>query len=463
MPFFSTTFSHLLFSTEQLAVANRAASRIKPATAKNKTDLFTTNPPPLFREKMQSASILHGTYFCHKTILCPIKNKLFACHQASIVLFPFTYGLYRVITINDIKDATHLYGFKGKMTVLTSLSMLAVALYLLALITNSFFVECLDTFSNKLKLSPSVAGATLMAAGSSMPELAIAMAALFTHGGRHSDVGIGTIVGSAVFNILVITGACAVIKTAYITLAAIVRDILFYLVSIGIMFYTFIDGRVELAESAALLAAYIVYIFVLRAFPGDKPKLQVKADPPDEKQGTLFVPARLNRIMTHIIAPIMGDTRKNYIRVFLISIAAIMFIGKILVDNAVILANAIGIPPVIIGLTILAASTSAPDLFSSMAAVKRGQGDMAVANAVGSNIFDILVGLGLPWLISLLVTKKTAITVKSESLIESVLILVGTVVLLFIFLAKNRKLGRKAGIFLLLIYAGYIAWIIATR
>ena len=115
-----------------------------------------------------------------------------------------------------------------------SLVIIAVSIYLLAIITDEFFITSLDQISNKLKLPHNVAGASLMAMGSSAPELAIALLALFNKGGEHSDVGIGTIVGSAVFNILVITGVSAIARPARVTWRVVVRDVVVYSVSIGL-------------------------------------------------------------------------------------------------------------------------------------------------------------------------------------------------------------------------------------
>ena len=114
--------------------------------------------------------------------------------------------------------------------VLLSLAAILLSVFVLAIMTDKFFIPSLDEISRRLKLSDEVAGASLMAIGSSAPELAIALMALFTAGGAHSDVGIGTIVGSAVFNILVITGLSAVVAGGlHIHIFAVGRDIVYYL------------------------------------------------------------------------------------------------------------------------------------------------------------------------------------------------------------------------------------------
>ncbi|MCI5158494.1 MAG: sodium:calcium antiporter, partial [Candidatus Electrothrix sp. AUS1_2] len=120
-----------------------------------------------------------------------------------------------------------------------SLLIMLFAIYILAIMTDEYFISSLDHISHLLNLPHNVAGASLMAMGSSAPELAIALTALFEGSGEHSDVGIGTIVGSAVFNILVITGASALARPAKITLSVVIRDCLVYVTSIVLLLVTF--------------------------------------------------------------------------------------------------------------------------------------------------------------------------------------------------------------------------------
>lgn len=349
------------------------------------------------------------------------------------------------------------------MSALYSLAIIFFCIYLLIIISNNCFIISLDRIAAKLRLSPSVAGATLMAAGSSAPELSIALFALFTHGGVHSDVGIGTIVGSAVFNILVITGLCAVVKTAEVTISAIIRDTVFYLASILLLLVVFIDGRITAHEPLLLIGLYILYLAALYYLPGDEFQEHLPPDTAPELPTNLTfwkkIPFQLDRAVKSAISLLSGDPHQNYIRAFTVSVLIIVLLSKFLVDHAIIFAEAIHLPPVIIALTVLAAGTSAPDLISSIIVVRRGHGDMAIANAVGSNIFDILIGLGLPWLIPLWFTTREAVVVGTANLIQSVFILIGTVLILFSMLFFNKRLARPQGILLLMIYAGYIAWV----
>ena len=340
------------------------------------------------------------------------------------------------------------------MTALASFSVMVIAIYILSLITEDFFIKSLDQISARWKLPSNVAGASLMAAGSSAPELSIAILSLFREGGAHSDVGVGTIVGSAIFNILIITGFSAIVREAKVTLPAIVRDTVFYLISIILLMAVFWDGRIEVQECLVFIFAYCAYIaFLLFFSPEEEPEMEIHPKMP--REGFL---GKMNAMFSRMIALAAGDAEKTYIRAFFVSILFIIGLSWILVDQAVIFANAVGLPPVIVALTLLAGGTSAPDLISSIVVSKQGRGSMAVANAIGSNIFDILICLGLPWLIALLFMGKQVIEVGTGDLIGSVLILISTVVILFIFLYTDRLLTKKEGWGLVGLYVLYVVW-----
>ena len=163
--------------------------------------------------------------------------------------------------------------------VLLSLAVIIASVFVLAIVTDKLFIPSLDEISRRLKLSDEVAGASLMAIGSSAPELAIALMALFTGGGAHSDVGIGTIVGSAVFNILVITGVSAVVAGGlHIHIFAVGRDIVYYLISILYLGLVFFDGHVSLIEAILGLVGYVVYMGVLIVLKDPEPYEEAARD-----------------------------------------------------------------------------------------------------------------------------------------------------------------------------------------
>ena len=347
------------------------------------------------------------------------------------------------------------------MVALGSLLVMAVAIYLLAIITDEYFIVSLDQISRRLNLPSTVAGASLMAMGSSAPELAIAIIALFSAGGAHSDIGIGTIVGSAVFNILIITGASAIVRPARVSWPSAVRDMTMYVACIILLLFAISDGTVSLPETLGFLGLYAIYLMILFRW-NDIVKedehlvelIEAEIEEESTRPGLYF---RITTGVGRAIGLLTGNARTSYIRAFSVSILLIALISYVLVEMAVVFSDALHISPVIVALTLLAAGTSVPDLFASVIVAKQGRGAMAIANAVGSNIFDILVGLGLPWLLALVVLKEK-VFIGTEALWTSALVLGATVVLLFLFLFTGKLLSRKEGWVLVAAYGLFVAW-----
>lgn len=354
------------------------------------------------------------------------------------------------------------------LEVLASLAAILAAVFVLAIVTEKFFIPSLDEISRRLKLSDEVAGASLMAIGSSAPELAIALMALFTAGGAHSDVGIGTIVGSAVFNILVITGVSALVAGGlHIHIFAVGRDIIYYLISILYLALVFFDGHVSLIEALLGLGGYVVYMAVLIVWRYLAP---AEAEDEADEIASTGEPKRrkvagwrhLEWLVETSLRRITGAPERNFAWAFLLSIALIVALSYILVEATIVFSAGIGIPPVIVALTLLAAGTSAPDLMASVDVAREGRGGMAVANAVGSNTFDLLVGLALPWTIALSVLGLSGIDVGADDLWISIGILVATTLTLAVFLTSERELSRREGIVLLLLYAVFVIFTLAS-
>ncbi|MYE79851.1 MAG: calcium/sodium antiporter [Chloroflexi bacterium] len=356
---------------------------------------------------------------------------------------------------------------KGKgsaMGIVTSLAAIIAAIFVLAILTDNFFIPSLDEISHRLQLSDEVAGASLMAIGSSAPELTIALLALFTSGGAHSDVGIGTIVGSAVFNILVITGLSAVVAGGLrIHVFAVRRDMLAYLTSIAYLALIFADGQVVPLEALAGLALYGLYLLVLARWKSP-PQATGSAQPSQSRARPSAEPARpsawqrIEELLASLLRRVTGDPRQNYLWAFALSILLIVLLSYLLVESTIIFADGIGIPPVIVALTLLAAGTSAPDLISSLEVARAGRSGMAVANAVGSNTFDLLIGLGLPWIIALGLLGEASIHVGTDDLWVSIGVLVLTTIVLFVFLETQRRLSRREGWLLLLLYGAFVLY-----
>jgi len=148
------------------------------------------------------------------------------------------------------------------MEILISLVVLLVSFIYLARVVDEYFIKSLDNISVWLKLSPSVAGATLLAVGTSAPELSTALFALLLPN-TNPATGLGTIVGSALFQILVVIGFASIVKTSYLNWKPVLRDGIFYVFSILALVLVVLDGNITVFEGALFLTLYVVYLIVL--------------------------------------------------------------------------------------------------------------------------------------------------------------------------------------------------------
>lgn len=338
---------------------------------------------------------------------------------------------------------------------------LILSLYFLAVICDRYFVDSLDKISQNLKMNSDMAGATLMAIGSSAPELFVALMALFKSG--HESIGAGTIVGSALFNVLVIIGASAMVRKTKIFWQPVIRDVIFYSLSIIWLLISFGDGLISSFEALVFVVFYGIYIVAVLNWKKwlpykDEQKIvsSVGENKKIKRDGSIF---RLKKSINKGLDWVFPSAEKYWLS-FFVSIVVIAGLAYVLVESAVAIATTLNIPAVIIGLTVLAIGTSVPDLMSSLIVARQGRGSMAISNAVGSNIFDILIGLGLPWLIVSVFSKKE-ILVATENLYSSVFLLFATVIaIMFLLILRRFKLNRLSGFFLVFLYILYLVWAI---
>jgi K+-dependent Na+/Ca+ exchanger-like protein len=329
--------------------------------------------------------------------------------------------------------------------------ILLACFVVLARIVDLFFIASLDRISKDLKLSSDAAGATLMAVGSSAPELFVALFAVLKPG-EHDAIGIGSIVGSAIFNLLVIVGAAAVVRKTKLSWEPLVRDLFFYTLAVALLVLFIWDGSFDRMEASIFLGVYVLYVVAVVYWR----KILPYADTGDEVEDAHAEENKLTRRLDNILR-FFFPSKERYYRVFVVSILLIAALSYVLVELAVASAHILNIPEAIIALTVLAVGTSIPDLFSSIIVAKQGRGDMAVSNAIGSNIFDILIGLGLPFMIVMLSSGK--IIEAGGNLIRSVIILFGSVLLLVVLLVLRRwQVGKPTGIILILVYVAYVIY-----
>lgn len=338
-----------------------------------------------------------------------------------------------------------------------------VAFYAMSAVVEGPFMASLDRIAERMGLSSSVAGATLLAFGTSAPELSTALVALFAEG-AHASTGVGSIVGSAIFQILVVVGFAAVVRASTLDWRPVIRDALFYALSIVLLIAFVHDDRLTLVEAAILVGSYGLYLGVMWIWTRrvDEPAPEPEPVPEAEPEPSPGPFARLRRALAWPIdrllalVPDPASQPRWTLPVFALSLGLIGFSCYWLVFAAEAIAQALAVPPAIIALTILAGGSSIPELVSSATVARQGRADMAVANAVGSNIFDILVSLGLPVLLYCLL-HGDLVGLGGATITSSLVLLGATLAMVVGLLAAQRfRASRAFGALLISAYAAYV-------
>ena len=308
------------------------------------------------------------------------------------------------------------------------------------------FVDSASSIAKKLKISPLVIGLTIVAMGTSCPELAVSVSdsvASLASGGN-ANVALGNVVGSNICNILLVLGLSALFTPMIVRKSIIKKElpILLAVSSLLVIFGCFFNlgdklaiVRWEAIIFVVLIIAYLVYV-VLSAKKGNDE---------EQAQGEEIVIKDMP-IWKSIILCIVG-------------IAGIIIGGEMVVFGAKGLATegalAIGLDKdlteALVGLTIVAVGTSLPELVTSVIAAKKGENELAIGNVVGSNIFNILFILGIAGTVNPLTT--------GNQIVVDLLVMLGVTLLLFVLSLKG-KLGKKQGIILISCYVLYLAYLI---
>ena len=277
-----------------------------------------------------------------------------------------------------------------------------------------------------------IVGLTVMAVGTSMPELTVsAMSALK----GSTDMAIGNVTGSNIFNILIILGICAVVRPMVFTRENIRRDIPICIAASALLLvlalYVGQPLGISRWEGGLMLALYIgVILYSIRS---------AKRDIPDQEAGTTDgkeseVTMAWGRVIIYII----------------VGLAGLIFGGNMCLESATAIARAWGVSEAVIAITIVAAGTSLPELASSLSAVTSGKLSLALGNIIGSNVANILLILGTSGLIK-------PLTMGGITTLDIWMVLGVAVVLLLSALAiGQRRITRVEGIAYLAIYVGYV-------
>ena len=311
------------------------------------------------------------------------------------------------------------------MEILLQILLLVVG-FVLLMKGADWFVDGAASIADRLGIPQLVIGLTIVAMGTSLPEAAVSISAAMK---GSAAITIGNVLGSNIMNVLVILGLTSVIcvipvqkSTAHYEIPFV---ILITIVLAGLGLWDNQVGRLEGGILWALMILYLLYLW----------KMAKNGKPQEEEE--------------------QEEKKKPiWLLILMLIVGAVMIVkgSDVTVDAACAIAKMFGMEERFIGLTIIAFGTSLPELVTSVTAALKKKPDIAVGNIVGSNIFNILFVVGTTALI-------TPVTYAASFLVDSCVAL-AAVVLLFLCVIKNRKLGRLGGALMLIGYACYFAYIL---
>ena len=294
------------------------------------------------------------------------------------------------------------------------------------------------TLARKLGVAPLIVGLTVVAFGTSAPELFVnTRAALSGHG----EISFGNIFGSNIANIALILGLCAIVRPMAVHKQLVRKTIPMLLAFTGLAIFMVLDPVRELEDIPAftrmdgliLLALFVCFLYL------------TAMSTRSEKKRTLL-PGQIEDV-----EDLVGDYSMGFCLLIIVaSLGALVGGAELTVSAAIALARQIGISEAAIGLTVVAFGTSLPELAVGMIATRKGQADLAIGNVVGSNIFNLLLIMGVTSTIS-----DVPLPVGGQ---EDLVVAGWLVVLLYLTALTQKRVARTEGWVLVVIYLGYTGW-----
>ncbi len=306
-----------------------------------------------------------------------------------------------------------------------------------------FLVDGASEIAKKFHIPEIVIGLTIVAIGTSMPELVVSITSALE---GHSDLAIGNVVGSNIANMFLILGACSIIRPLVFKKETRIFEIPFTIFATILLFFLCINGTEEnintiiRPEGIILLVFCIIFIIynLIMAKKGEKF---------DQENNLIEIKTSDTKIVS---------IWKSILEI-VIGIVGLKIGGDLVVNGSVEIARLIGISEKLISLTIVAFSTSLPELITSIAATRRGETDMAIGNIIGSQIFNILLIIGL---------SATLFPISYSKSYDSdiILLIIGSIVLaLFPYIGKKNQMTRGNGIIFVLTYILYLIEIVLSK
>ena len=303
-----------------------------------------------------------------------------------------------------------------------------------------FLVDGASEIAKRFHIPEIVIGLTIVAIGTSMPELVVSVTSALE---GHSDLAIGNVVGSNIANMFLILGVCSIIKPLIFKKETRIFEIPFTIFATILLFFLCINGSGEqiniiTREEGIILLVFCVLFIIYNLI------MAKKGEEFDKENRILEIRTEENEKVP-LWESLFG---------IIIGIVGLKLGGDLVVNNSVEIAQILGISEKLISLTIVAFSTSLPELITSIAATKKGETDMAIGNILGSQLFNILLIIGVSAALKPICYSKNYNS-------NIILLIVGSIMLgLFPFIGKKNEMTRVNGISFVLIYIVYLISIV---
>lgn len=299
------------------------------------------------------------------------------------------------------------------------------------------FVDGSSSVAKILKIPSIIIGLTVVAFGTSMPELSVSLTAAMK---GSNDLAVSNVLGSNIFNLLVVLGACALIQPVQAKSSLLKKEFPFSIFIAVILLLVDSDFSISKVMEGSgtftlgrLGGALFLVLFAVFLYATVQTALRARNEIAEEEE-------------YKVMSPI-----KSAVYIF-VGLAGIIWGGDLVVDSACNIAETFGLSQTFIGLTIVAVGTSLPELVTSMVAAGKGENDLAVGNVVGSNIFNILLILGLSSVIK-------PITLDITAVYDTVILIVASIIA-YVFALSKREIKKGEGVIFLLCYLVFFMYVL---
>ncbi len=313
--------------------------------------------------------------------------------------------------------------------------------------------------ATRFGVSQMVIGLTIVAMGTSMPEFCVSMVSALK---GTPDLAVGNVVGSNTLNTLLIVGCSALVAPIMVKRSSVKRDIPFAVVASLLMLLFCLDGAIGRVDAAVFFAGFCLFMFVTLKYAKTTEEHAATVATSGAATTTAISETSTSQASSseasssETSAPkasqASGTSMLKAVVMLVVGLLCLIAGSNMFVDNASFVASSLGVSDAVIGLTIVAGGTSLPELATSMVSAKKGNSDIAIGNVIGSNVFNILMIIGITGLVK-------PMHIAGITTLDLIMML-ASMLLMWFFCRTTYKVKRWEGAVLTIVYLAYLTWLV---